>query len=113
MGKQKKPLTASQVFARIRPTDASGKSGHTADGEAGNKTIGSFTRDSVTIQDTGTRSDEKFELTKVVLPDEDQEACFNTSIVERVDCYRASTRRSFEVAQWRSNWEARIPTEAP
>lgn len=82
MGKQKKPLTASQVFARIRPTDASGKSGHTADGEAGNKTIGSFTRDSVTIQDTGTRSDEKFELTKVVLPDEDQEACFNTSIVE-------------------------------
>ena len=80
--KGKKGLTPAQVFARIRPFDASGKSGHTADGEAAKQTIDGFDADSVTIKDTGKRSDEKFTLTKVVQPDMDQAACFNTSLVD-------------------------------
>lgn len=36
----------------------------------------------MTIKDTGKRSDEKFTLSKVILPDSDQEGAFNTSIVE-------------------------------
>ena len=65
----KKKLTPAQVIARIRPFDASGKSGHTADGEAAKQTIDSYDAESVTIKDTGKRSDEKFTLSKVVLPD--------------------------------------------
>jgi len=80
--KQKKDLTAAQVFARIRPFDASGKSGHTADGEAAKQTIDSYDAESVTIKDTGKRQDERFELSKVVLPDADQEGAFNTSLVD-------------------------------
>jgi hypothetical protein len=81
MAKKKKNLTPAEVFARIRPVDESGKSGHTADGEAASQTIDTFDADSLTIKDTGKRSEEVFKLSKMVLPNEDQESTFNTSIV--------------------------------
>ena len=81
MAKKKKQLTPAEVFARIRPVDASGKSGHTAHGDAANQTIDKFDAHSVTIKDTGKRSDEQFKLSKVILPDQDQAVTFDTSIV--------------------------------
>ena len=86
MAKKKKNLEPSQVFARIRPFDASGKSGHTADGEAAQKTIDKYDDTSVTVNDTGRREMLEFNLTKVIQPEADQEGAFNTAMVESGLC---------------------------
>ena len=80
--KSKKDLTPAKVFARIRPFDASGKSGHTADGEAAKQTIEKFDENTVTIDDTGRRQKDNFELTKVIQPDADQQGAFHTAMVD-------------------------------
>ena len=82
MAKKKKSLIPAQVFARVRPVDTSGKSGHTADGEAAKITIDSFTDTVVKLNDTGRREKPEFPLTKVIQPEADQEGAFNTAIVE-------------------------------
>ena len=84
MAKKKKDLTPSGVYARLRPFDESGKSGHTADGDAGerSKTIESFDDTKVVINDQARREMTEFSLSKVIKPDADQEGAFNTAMVE-------------------------------
>ena len=80
--KKKRALTPAMVYARIRPIDTSGKSGHTADGEAASKFIKGFDRDSVTVEDTGRREMPKFQLSRVVQPESDQAHTFQTVMRE-------------------------------
>ena len=82
MAKKKKDLTPAKVYARIRPFDASGKSGHSADGDAAKQTIEKFDETSVTIDDTGRRQKDEFKLTGVIQPDADQESAFNSAMIQ-------------------------------
>jgi hypothetical protein len=70
-------LTPSSVYVRIRPIDSDGRSGH-VDGEAVSKKLARWDEKSVTVQDDDRREDTTFGVTRVIPPDLQQEATFDT-----------------------------------
>ena len=80
---KRKELTPANVYARIRPFDASGKSGHTAEGEHDkHKELEKWDERTVTINDHDLRKSVPHELTQVIPPEADQAGAFQTALVD-------------------------------
>lgn len=78
-------LVNSSVFARIRPFDLDGKSGHTegqASGKSGlAKAINAWDAASITIKDDDRREEKAFRVTAVVPPESNQAETFDVLLV--------------------------------
>ena len=88
------PLTPSQIFVRIRPIDTSGKTGH-GEGEAlGEKTLGSWTDESIVIQDKHEKLTFDFPK-KVVAPEADQLETFESMLPPLLEAFTTDSNVLF------------------
>eukprot|EP00928_Gymnodinium_smaydae_P004270 TRINITY_DN11473_c0_g1_i1.p1 TRINITY_DN11473_c0_g1~~TRINITY_DN11473_c0_g1_i1.p1 ORF type:complete len:1078 (+),score=154.72 TRINITY_DN11473_c0_g1_i1:45-3278(+) len=83
-----RPLTPSSVFVRVRPITETG-GGHT-DGEAVNKRLASYDEGSLTVKDDGAGMVDKFEVTKVVPPEAQQQEAFDTMMPDLLESFKSN-----------------------